>query len=167
MRSSPTVLFAEPPQQATPGAAARPYMRATHTLLMSIEELKQVFESARIKHVHFKTRLRSHLFGNGGGEGPLRDPEQSGLGQWVAGRLRGTGPYAHLPEARQFDREHVRIHQAANRLMDLRAAGHGEEALAGFAAVQAIADGMVVLLQTMQAELRTEAGTARTGASAA
>jgi hypothetical protein len=86
---------------------------------MTREDLKQDFDSARIKHVHFKSKLRSFLFGNGGGEGPLRDPEQCGLGAWIAGRLRGAGVYARLPEARQFDQQHVLIHKEASRLMDL------------------------------------------------
>ena len=124
---------------------------------MTTEELKRDFESARIKHVHFKSKLRSFLFGNGGAEGPLRDPEQCGLGLWIADRMRGNGPYAHLPEARQFDRQHVLIHQEANQLMDLHSAGHVEEAMAGFAPVQRVAEQMVLLLQTMEEKLRTEA----------
>ena len=123
---------------------------------MTSEELKRDFESARIKHVHFKSRLRSFLFGNGGDEGLLRDHDQCSLGQWIANRLRGTGPYAHLPESRELDRQHIRIHREANRLMDLHAAGQSDEAMAGIVAVQAIADRMVTLLQTMEAELRTE-----------
>lgn len=70
---------------------------------MNTEELKQDFESARIKHVHFKSKLRSYLFGSGGETGALRDPEQCSLGRWIADRLRGQGAYAHLPGARQFD----------------------------------------------------------------
>ncbi|WP_210519597.1 CZB domain-containing protein [Hymenobacter terricola] len=124
---------------------------------MTVEELKQDFESARIKHVHFKSKLRSFLFGNGGAEGPLRDPEQCGLGIWIAARLRGRGAYAHLPEARLFDRQHVLIHQEANRLMDLHLAGRTEAVSAGYAPLQAIADEMVALLQTMEARLRTQA----------
>ena len=124
---------------------------------MTIEELKRDFESARIKHVHFKSKMRSFLFGNAGAEGPLRDPEQCGLGIWIASRLRGNGPYAHLPEARQFDRIHKLIHQKANQLMDLHQAGRTEEASTGFGAIQDIADEMVTLLQTMEAKLRTEA----------
>ena len=126
-------------------------------LPMTIEELKQDFESARIKHVHFKSKLRSFLFGNGGAEGPLRDPEQCGLGLWIADRLRGAGSYAHLPEARQFDQQHVLIHKEANRLMDLHNQGHVEEAMAGFTPLQDIAEQMVGLLQTMEAKLRTQA----------
>ena len=124
---------------------------------MTNEELKRDFESAHIKHVHFKIKLRSFLFGNGGAEGPLRDPEQCSLGQWIASRMRGPGAYAHLPEARRFDRQHVLIHKEANRLMDLHARGQTSEASAGYAPLQVIADEMVGLLQTMEARMRTQA----------
>ena len=124
---------------------------------MSIEELKQDFESARIKHVHFKSKLRSYLFGNGGEKGPLRDPEQCSLGHWVTDRLRGGGAYAHLPEARQFDQKHVLIHTEANRLMDLHDAGQDDKVSANYTRLQQLADEMVVLMQTMEAKLRTEA----------
>ena len=126
-------------------------------LMMTIEDLKRDFESAHIKHVHFKTKLRSSLFGNKGNEGPLRDPEQCSLGQWIASRMRGAGTYAHLPEARQFDRQHLLIHKEANRLMDLHTQDQTSEASAGYAAVQVIADEMVALLQTMETKLRTQA----------
>lgn len=124
---------------------------------MDIEELKRDFESARIKHVHFKSKLRSYLFGNGGETGPLRDPEQCSLGHWAAARLRGQGPYAHLPEARQFDQKHRLIHAEANRLMDLHDAGQDDKVSADYAPLQRMADDMVVLLQTMEAKLRTGA----------
>jgi len=126
---------------------------------MTNEELKRDFESARIKHVHFKSKLRSFLFGNAGSEGPLRDPEQCGLGLWIANRMRGAGTCAHLPEARQLDRQHVRIHGEANRLMDLYQAGRIDEAEAGFEPVEAIANEMLALFQTMEEKLRTEART--------
>lgn len=124
---------------------------------MNTEDLKQDFESARIKHVHFKSKLRSYLFGNGGDEGPLRDPEKCGLGLWIADRLRAQGRYAHLPEARQFDQQHQYIHHEANRLMDLHDAGNEAAVDAGYGPLQQIADEMVKLLKTMEARLRTEA----------
>ena len=122
---------------------------------MTTQEIKQDFESALIKHMHFKSRLRSYLFGNTQHEGTLRDPEQCSLGQWVAARVRG--PYRHLPEARLFDQRHQDIHVVANRLLDLYQAGETEQATAGLAEMQGIADEMVTLLQTMQARLRTGA----------
>ncbi|UOQ99211.1 hypothetical protein MUN81_06870 [Hymenobacter sp. 5317J-9] len=79
------------------------------------------------------------------------------LGLWIADRLRNGGPYSHLPEARQFDRQHVLIHHEANRLMDMHQAGQVEQAVAGFGPLQGIADEMVVLLQTMEEKLRREA----------
>ena len=124
---------------------------------MTTGELKQDFASARIKHVHFKSKLRSFLFGNGGAEGPLRDPEQCSLGQWIADRMRSPGTYAHLPESRQFDRQHILIHQEANRLMDLHRAGRTEEAGAGYLPVDAIAEEMVLLLRTIEDKLRRDA----------
>lgn len=122
---------------------------------MTDQEIKQDFDSALIKHLHFKSRLRSYLFGNTLDEGTLRDPEQCSLGQWVAARLRG--PYAHLPEARRFDQLHQQIHREGSRLMDLYQAGRREEAANGLADIQPIADEMVRLLQTMPARLRTGA----------
>lgn len=124
---------------------------------MTSEELKQDFESARIKHVHFKSKLRSYLFGNVGDVNTLRDPEKCGLGQWIALRLRGNGAYAHLPEARQFDRKHQQIHQEACRLMDQHDAGGSGGDNVNDGLLQQLADEMVVLLQTMEAKLRTEA----------
>lgn len=124
---------------------------------MTLEEIKRDLESAHIKHVHFKSRLRSFLFGNGVVEGPLRDPEQCSLGQWIADRMRGTGAYAHLPEARQFDQQHRLIHQEANRLMDMHRAGSDQDSASGLERIQTIADEMAVLLRTMEARLRTEA----------
>ncbi|MBU6120926.1 CZB domain-containing protein [Hymenobacter siberiensis] len=124
---------------------------------MTTDDLKQDFDSARIKHVHFKSKLRSFLFGNGGAESSLRDPEQCSMGLWIASRLRGTGVYAHLPEARRFDQQHVLIHKEAARLMDLYLAGRIEEAGAGYAPLQVIADEMMGLLQTMETKLRTKA----------
>lgn len=124
---------------------------------MTTEEVKRDFQSAHIKHVHFKSKLRSFLFGNGGAEELLRDPEQCSLGLWIADRMRSTGPYAHLPEARLFDRQHKLIHKEASRLIDMQRAGQDEAAVAGIEPLQAISDEMANLLQTMEAKLRREA----------
>jgi len=120
---------------------------------MSPEAIKQDFESALVKHFSFKAKLRSFLHGNSNEEGPLRDPDQCGMGQWITARRAGL--YAYLPEMRELDQLHRLIHRQANRLMDLHLAGHREEALAGFGEVQVLADSLLVLMQTMEAKLRT------------
>ncbi|WP_198172878.1 CZB domain-containing protein [Hymenobacter ginkgonis] len=120
---------------------------------MSPEAIKQDFESALIRHLSFKARLRSFLHGNNNEEGPLRDPDQCSLGKWIVERRRGI--YAHLPEMQELDQRHRAIHQQANRLMDLHLAGRRDEALAGFSSVQQAADHIVDLLQTAESKLRT------------
>lgn len=117
------------------------------------DELKQDFDSALIKHLLFKSKLRSYLYGNGTTQAPLRDPQQCALGQWIA--ARALGPYAQLPELRELDRLHIRIHQEANRLMDLHDQNHQEKALAGLATIELMADQLTQLLRTMEARLRT------------
>ena len=121
---------------------------------MTDQELKQDFENALMKHLSFKARLRTFLYGNGADEGPLRDPDQCSLGQWIAERRRGD--YAHLPGMAELDAEHRRIHTQANVLMDLHIAGRADEARAGFGAVQAHADHIVGLLQTLEQEARRQ-----------
>lgn len=119
------------------------------------DELKQDFESGLVKHLLFKSKLRSYLYGSGISQGPIRDPALCAFGQWLTDRA--SGPYGRLPEYREVDRLHVLIHQQANRLMDLHARGQTEEALAGLPAVEKIADQLTVLLRTMEQKLRTGA----------
>ena len=96
---------------------------------MTETDIKQDFEAALIKHLGFKTRLRSFLYGNATAEAPLRDPDQCLLGVWLHERRQGA--YATLPLLIDLDREHRRIHAEANKLMDLRLAGRPDEAQAG------------------------------------
>ena len=126
---------------------------------MTTEELKQDFESARIKHVHFKSKLRSYLFGNGGAEGPLARPGAVQPGPVdCRAACAGNGPYAHLPEARQFDQQHMLIHKEANRLMDMHRPVQAEEASSGHTTrCRSLPMRWSSLLQTMEAKLRTEA----------
>ncbi|MBO0358727.1 CZB domain-containing protein [Hymenobacter sp. BT186] len=116
------------------------------------DELKQDFESAVVKHLLFKSKLRSYLYGSGTSQGPIRDPAQCNFGRWI--QARALGPYAHLPESRELDRLHVRIHQEANRLMDMHARGQVEPALAGLPAVEQLADQITALMRTMEQKLR-------------
>jgi len=133
---------------ASAASFSKPYLYS-----MNPEAIKQDFESAIVKHFSFKARLRSFLHGNGKEEGPLRDPDQCGLGQWITERR--LGDYQHVSGMRELDALHRLIHQQANRLMDLHLAGRRDEALAGFGEVQVLADRIQNLLQTMEAKLRT------------
>lgn len=119
---------------------------------MDLSEIKQDFASATTRHFSFKTKLRSFLYGNGYEEGPLRDPDQCSLGQWITDRRAGA--YAHVPEMTELDAAHRRIHRDAAALMDYHLAGH-PNAAAGLPAVLDQAEAIVVLLQTIGRKLRT------------
>ncbi|SHK61585.1 CZB domain-containing protein [Hymenobacter psychrotolerans] len=117
------------------------------------DELKQDFESGLVKHLLFKSKLRSYLYGSGISQGPIRDPHQCNFGHWI--RDRALGPYKHLPESHELDRLHVQVHQEANRLMDLHKQGQTDVALAGMPVIDQLAERITVLLQTMEHRLRT------------
>jgi hypothetical protein len=119
------------------------------------DDLKQDFESGLVKHLLFKSKLRSYLYGSGTTQGPIRDPKQCAFGHWI--ETRALGPYVHLRESRELDQIHTRIHQEANRLMDLHEQGQSEAALAGLPTVERLADQMTQLLRTMEQKLRTRA----------
>ena len=122
---------------------------------MAPNDIKQDFESAMTRHFLFKTKLRSFLYGNGYDEGPLRDPDQCSLGQWIA--KRRAGAYADVPGMAALDDAHRRIHREASVLMDHHLAGRADAAAAGLPAVLDQAEAIVVLLQTIEGKLRTGA----------
>ncbi|WP_165903697.1 CZB domain-containing protein [Hymenobacter gummosus] len=119
------------------------------------EDLKREFDTARLKHILFKARLRSFLFGAGGNEAPVRDPDECSFGHWI--RDVALPRFGHYPEARQLDDAHRRVHHEANRLMDLHLAGQTEEAMRGLRAANPLTDEVLGLLNTLEHKLRKEA----------
>lgn len=119
------------------------------------EDLKREFDAARLKHILFKARLRSFLYGAGGDEGPVRDPDECSLGHWI--RDVALARFGRYPEAQQLDDAHRRVHATANRLMDLHAAGQADEALRGLRAANPLTDEVLSLLNTLEHKLRKEA----------
>ncbi|GGE94831.1 CZB domain-containing protein [Hymenobacter cavernae] len=116
------------------------------------DDLKQDFETALVKHLLFKSKLRSFLYGSGTAEEPIRDANTCALGKWI--NERALVQYGHLPEAQELDRVHRQVHQVANRLMDLHVAGQAEQAIAGLSDVQVLTDRISQLLRTMENKLR-------------
>lgn len=123
---------------------------------MTTEEIKQDFEGALVKHLLFKSKLRSFLYGSTIAEAPIRDPDVCALGQWI--RVRRTGAYAHLAaEMTALDRLHRTLHQEANHLMDLHVAGEAEASTVGLTQLQPLTDQVASLLTFLQARLQAEA----------
>ena len=122
---------------------------------MTAQDIKQDFEGALVKHLLFKSKLRSFLYGTNTAQAPIRDPEVCALGQWI--RERRAGIYAHLThEMSRIDTLHRQLHETANRLMDLRQAGQLDAGIAGLADIQPLADELTQLLTTLQTRLQTE-----------
>jgi hypothetical protein len=118
------------------------------------EDLQQEFQSVSVKHVLFKSKLRSFLYGADTNEEPIRNPEACAFGQWI--HNEALTKYRHLPESRQLDRAHREIHDVANRLMDLRLKGKSEQAINGLIEIDALADQLTNLLLIMQQKLAQE-----------
>jgi len=116
------------------------------------DELKQEFDTASVRHLLFKSKLRSFLYGSNTAEEPIRDPNVCALGKWI--NERALIVYAHLPESKELDQVHQQIHKEANRLMDLRLAGKAEQAITGLADVQVLAERITELLHTMENKLQ-------------
>ncbi|SHI58285.1 Chemoreceptor zinc-binding domain-containing protein [Hymenobacter daecheongensis DSM 21074] len=116
-------------------------------------ELKQDFETAMLKHLLFKSKLRAFLYGSKTAEGPARDPDQCGLGIWIAERRR-TAP-GNLPEWGTLDRAHRQLHTEANRLMDMRLQGYQDASIAGLSDLHYLTDQITTLLRTLEDKLRT------------
>jgi hypothetical protein len=120
---------------------------------MNSEELKQDFETAMLKHVLFKSKLRSFLYGSSTAEGPMRDPDQCSFGVWINDRRRSFP--GSLPEWAELDRVHRQLHTEANRLMDMRLQGRTEAALEGLDDLRPLIDRITALLRTLEGKLRT------------
>ncbi|MCB2378175.1 CZB domain-containing protein [Hymenobacter sp. BT635] len=115
--------------------------------------LKQDFETAMLKHLLFKSKLRSFLYGSALAEGPARDPDQCSLGIWITERRRSA--WGHVPEWAALDRAHRQVHQQANELMDMYLQGFTEQAREGLSDLLPLTDRITQLLQTIQDKLRT------------
>jgi hypothetical protein len=116
-------------------------------------ELKQDFETAMVKHLLFKSKLRSFLYGSSLAQGPIRDPDECSLGIWIKERRRSSP--GSLPEWAELDRAHRQVHVEANRLMDMRLQGFTEEAIAGLSDIHYLTDKITELLRTLEDKLRT------------
>ncbi|GAB3235781.1 hypothetical protein GCM10027346_25790 [Hymenobacter seoulensis] len=119
---------------------------------MSVE-LKQEFDSVSVKHLLFKSKVRSFLYGSNIDEAPIRDAQVCAFGQWIT--QRALVDFRHLPESRELDHVHQQIHAVANRLMDMKLKGQQEEAIAGLSEINTLADRITRLLRTMEEKLRT------------
>jgi hypothetical protein len=113
-----------------------------------MDDLKHEFESAYTKHILFKSKVKSYLYGSDTPLEPIVDYRQCNFGIWIEDK--GLPLYGHIPEMQQLDQVHRAIHDWAINLVNLKKKGQEEEAIAGIPVLEEIAAQITKLLQTIR-----------------
>jgi PAS domain S-box-containing protein len=112
------------------------------------------FERAKARHILFKTKLRSILYGSEIDEEPVLSHTQSPFGQWIYNHA--LKKYGHLPEMHDLERAHLKIHESANSLFALYKKGRIEEAREGLSGIEIIAGNIIALLAIVAKKSKAE-----------
>jgi signal transduction histidine kinase len=118
-----------------------------------MENIKLDFEQAKAKHLLFKSRLRSILYGEIIDEAPVVSHFECAVGKWIYGYALKT--YGGVPEMQGLEKVHEDIHTSAKHLVKLYKEGNIEEARGGLADMEKIADHLVGLLTILENKLNT------------
>jgi PAS domain S-box-containing protein len=110
--------------------------------------IKFDFEQARVKHLLFKTRLRSILYGADLDAAPVISHYDCAVGQWIYGHALSA--YANIPEMHKLEQVHTTLHTVARKLVDLYKTGKVAEARVGLDEMELISDELVELLSTVE-----------------
>lgn len=106
------------------------------------------FQQTRIKQVLFKSRLRSVLYGVRDADDALLSPQHNPLAEWLRTVMRPQ--YGHHPEIAEIERILSQMLATGQELLSQYRRGLIEEARAGLARIDAHADRISALLQTME-----------------
>ena len=112
------------------------------------------FEQAKAKHLLFKTRLRSILYGADIDETPVLSHTECGVGKWISGHALKA--YGHIPEMGELNLVHIRLHELAAELVKKYKAGQIDEARKGFTDIELIADNLISLLTILETKVKQE-----------
>lgn len=112
------------------------------------DNLKHEFESAFTKHILFKSKVKSYLYGSDTPLEPITNYWQCNFGIWI--QNSGLPHYGHIAEMQQLNQVHRHIHDYATVLVNLKKKGHDEEAIAGIPQLEKIADQITTLLNIIQ-----------------
>ncbi len=110
--------------------------------------VKLDFEQARTKHLLFKSRLRSILYGADVAEAPVVSHEECTLGKWIYNHALDT--YAFIPEMQQLEQVHKELHSVASRLVGFYKEGKINEARNGLDHIEKIAEELLTKLASVE-----------------
>lgn len=106
------------------------------------------FEKARIKHLLFKSKLRSLLYGAVEDDKPIISHTDCAVGQWIY--THALGAYGHIPEMLELEKVHTEIHTVARQLVKLYKEGKVSAARVGLSNIDNIADKLIKLLSNIE-----------------
>lgn len=113
-----------------------------------MNNLKYIFESARIKHIVFKSKVKSYLYGTDTPLEPILNYKACSFGHWIYDI--GLTRFNHLPEMHQLEKVHRDIHEYATHLVNLKKDNRTETALAGLPQLETLAENILKLLHQIQ-----------------
>ncbi len=113
------------------------------------------FEQAKAKHLLFKSKLRSILYGAKlTDEAPVLSHFECTVGKWIYNHALKA--YGHIPDMQELEKVHADIHTSARELVALYKDGKEEEARKGLIGMEKIADHLVGLLAIVEHKLALE-----------
>ena len=112
------------------------------------------FERAKARHLLFKTRLRSILYGASLDEETVISPTKCLMGKWLYNHALSV--YGHIPEMHELERVHVRIHEFAAELIGLYKTGGEEAAKDGLQTIEIMALELLRLLSITEKKVVTQ-----------
>lgn len=117
--------------------------------------VKLDFEQAKAKHLLFKSKLRSILYGAEIDEAPVLSHYECAVGKWIYSHALQV--YGHLPEMQELEKVHAEIHSSARKLVDEYKEGKVEKARQGLTDMEKVADHLVQLLGVVEAKIAANA----------
>lgn len=112
------------------------------------------FQQAKVKHLQFKSNLRSILYGASNiDENPILSHYECTVGKWIYDYA--LGKYGYLPEMLALEDVHADIHKKAKELVNLYKHGDVLEARNGLTEMEQIADKLVNLLALIEIKIKT------------
>lgn len=116
-----------------------------------VDHIKLDFNQAKARHLLFKARLRSIVYGAEIDEAPVTSHFECTLGKWIYNHA--LREYGHIPEMIDLEKVHAQIHTKARELMGLYKNGKIEEARKGLENMEKVADSLIGLLTNIEVNL--------------
>lgn len=111
-------------------------------------KLKHEFESATVKHILFKSKVKSYLYGSATDLEPIVNYQVCSFGQWIY--QKGMPLFGQMPEMRQLEKAHQEIHDFAASLVKLKQENQTDKALSQMPKLEILANGIFDLLKKVQ-----------------